>query len=54
MRSGYGIDVPHNMADRFNAAMDVYGFSYVERKKKARAERACRGAAGCAHARIHE
>jgi hypothetical protein len=31
MRSGYGIDIPHNMADRFNAAMDEYGFSYVER-----------------------
>lgn len=31
MRSGYGIDVPANVVNRFDAAMDEYGFSYVER-----------------------
>lgn len=31
MRAGYGIDVPADVVDRFDAAMDEYGFSYVER-----------------------
>jgi hypothetical protein len=31
MRAGYGIDVPLDMVARFDAAMDEYGFSYVER-----------------------
>jgi hypothetical protein len=31
MRAGYGIHVPPAAADRFDAAMDEYAFSYVER-----------------------
>jgi len=31
MRAGYGIDVPAAVVDRFDAAMDEYAFSYVER-----------------------
>jgi hypothetical protein len=31
MRNGYGIDVPAAVVERFDAAMEEYGFSYVER-----------------------
>lgn len=31
MRAGYGVDVPAEAVSRFGAAMDEYGFSYVER-----------------------
>lgn len=31
MRAGYGIDVPPAVLQRFDAAMNEYGFSYVER-----------------------
>src|ERR1700722_19091890 len=30
MRAGYGIDIPADVIGRFDAAMDEYGFSYVE------------------------